>query len=177
MMAEMLAALLALSIAMGTVGAVAQLATVTERAHQAAISHLADTKALEAVLDRAVDVATPGNRPWRRLAVARRLAFACGGRGVQLCEVATEAKGADSELTLRINGQVVAAAPLDGREVLLVAGVTEEDGQGVARLSGAVMVAPVDAVARPLAVAAVQTQASANCRYDPTSFSCAPGSR
>jgi hypothetical protein len=169
MMAEMLAAILAISLAMAALGGVTSLAAMSQRSNQSAQDRLRVEHRLETLLNIAAGQATPAGGSGRTMVAAAQFSYACGAAGEGTCLLSAE----PGRVVLRRDGQVVAstAAPpgaLRFRTVLAPGPVDQPQ-----RLAGPIFLAKPDAGPGGLLVVSdARPDAPVDCAYDPEGFAC-----
>lgn len=175
MMAEMLAALLALSIALGAAGAVVQLSATTGAAQATSSRALIADRRVEALIRTAADLHTPASTPLSQTVVADDLSFACGDVGESLCRLSLRSGADGYHLAFRLNGVLRQETWVSAGPVRIVAGVTVVRNGGVPRLVNGLTVLAPGAGSAPVASVLLADEVPAGCRYDPASYACASG--
>ncbi len=171
MMADVMAALLALTLAMGAVGGVVQIAVRTQITHR----HIAERLDLSRRLDRLMldvaDLRTPPAGLAARRVVSQRIDFDCGG----VCSlIIVEQDGKTwAELRRAAGVPIRAEAPTGA---MWQASLSPGAPGGPERIGGAlVLLAPAGGW-RPAAVVRLTQDAPLDCAYDPGSYACRPRS-
>ncbi len=175
MMTEMLAALLAIALALGSVSAVAQLSSTSQRAQSRTISKLASDRQTERLLSQVVTGAAAPVRPETTLVLAARLTYACGSAPHQVCQLIVDDAGASPRLVLLEAGREVGSSPIRSGQFRILATIQQFNPAGAHRLAGPLSLVEAERDLRPTVTAQQSRRVDADCRFDPVSSVCSEG--